>query len=322
MADNTKVKNGTGNAAQKQNAQAPKPEDFTGAAVEKAVLKESLQHPATIYPLAASALALSWTLIVAPSPVSFGLMLGLAFTSASSFVYNFVVKGPERAQNYVNRLRELRRKCEVQSLDQLTTSFNRVGFGEGAKEAQELKAAYEQLANYLAQNSQLASVDRFSVLAEETLRQGVRTLQQALDVVTAMESVDVESLQAEVARWQRRLSKIDQDSTEFKTLKQQVDSHSKRVDLYNQSYEKLSQLIAESNEIETAMQTTYLELVDSGHQNLDDFLREDGSAVSRLNQAVEAAKKVEQSLKGDDEEQKARQQKYLELEAQKEQQQN
>src|SRR5262249_48226835 len=127
----TKIKNGPDNASQKQSVQTPKPEDFTGAAVERAVLKESLQHPATIYPLAASALALSWTVIVAPSPVSLGLMLGLAFTSASSFVYNYVVKGPERAQNYVNRLRELRRKCEVQSLDQLTVSFNRVGFGDG-----------------------------------------------------------------------------------------------------------------------------------------------------------------------------------------------
>lgn len=322
MADNTKVKKGPENASQKQNAQAPKPEDFTGAAVEKAVLKESLQHPATIYPLAASALALSWTMIVAPSPASLGLMLALAFTSASSFVYNFVVKGPERAQNYVNRLRELRRRCEVQSLDQLTVSFNRVGFSEGAKEAQELKAAYEQLANYLAQSSQLPSVDRFSVLAEESLRQGVRTLQQALYVFTAMESVDMESLQAELARWQRRLSKLDPNSTEAKTIKQQIDSHNKRIELCNHSDEKLSQLIAESNEIETAMQTTYLELVDSGNQNLDDFLREDGSAVSRLNQAVEAAKRVEQRLRGDDEEEEARQQKYLELEAQKEQQQN
>jgi hypothetical protein len=322
MADKIQLNNGPDSASQRQSAPAPKAEDFAGSAVTKAVLKESLQHPATIFPLAASALALSWTVIVAPSPASLALMLGLAFTSASSFVYNYVIKGPEKAQNYISRLRELRRKSEVQSLDQLAVTFRRSGFVEAAKEAQELKAAYQQLANFLTQNSQLSSVDRFNVLAEETLRQGVSVLQQALMIFTAMESVDVDHLEADLSRWQMRLSHLDENSTEYRALKQQIDSHTKRIDLYKQSYDKLTQLVAESNEIETALQTTYLELVDSGNQNLDDFLREDGSAVNRLNQAVAAAKRVEQKLRGDDEEEQARQKKYLDLEAQQHQQQN
>jgi len=40
----------------------PSAEDFKGEAVQKAVLKETLEHPATIYPAAGSALALGWTL--------------------------------------------------------------------------------------------------------------------------------------------------------------------------------------------------------------------------------------------------------------------
>jgi hypothetical protein len=322
MSDNSKVKNEPDNASQKTSVHAPTSEDFTGGAVERAVLKESLQHPATIYPLAGSALALSWSVIVTPTPASLGLMLGLAFASASSFVYNYVVKGPERAKDYVNRLRELRRRSEVGSLDQLTATFDRIGFGEAAKEAQELKTAYEQLNEYLKQSNQLPSVDRFSVLAEESLRQGISTLQQALAIFTAMESVDLESLQRDLVRWQRRLSALDQQSSEFKTLKQQIDAHSKRINLCEQSDEKLSQLIAESNEIETALQTTYLELVDSGNQNLDDFLRQDGGAVNRLNQAVEAARRVEQRLRGDDAEEQAKQKKYIDLDVPKETQQN
>lgn len=313
MAKQLKSKEGPGDASQRPSVRAPTPEDFSGGAVSNAVLKESLQHPATIYSLAGSALALSWAVVIAPSPASLGLALGLAFVSASSFVYNYVVKGPERAQAYVSRLRELRRRAEVSSLDKLAATCDAIGLEEGAKEARELKSAYEQLAGYLTECGQLPSVDRFSVLAEESMRQGIHTLAQAIAVFKARESVDLESLEQEVANWKKRLSKLDEQSTESRALKQQIDSHTKRIALCKQSEDKLAQLIAESNEIETALLTTYLELVELSDQSLDDFLRQDGGAVVRLNQAVDAARRVEQRLRGDDSENEAKQNKYIQL---------
>ncbi len=297
----------------KQPVKAPSPEDFTGGAVTKAVLKESLQHPATIYPLAGSALALSWSLMIAASPASLSLMMGLAFVSATSFVYNYVVKGPDKARDYINRLRDLRRMSEVSSLDKLAVSCRSAGFDEGAKEALELKSAYEQLSRYLDECHQMASVDRFASLAEESLKQGIHTLEQALAVFRARESLDVESLERELAGWKSRMAQLDPRSGEAQTLKVKIDSHTKRILLSQQSEEKLAKLIAESNEIETALQTTYLELVDLGDQGIDDFLRQDGDAVDRLNQAVAAARRVEQRLRGDDSEREALKEKYLHL---------
>jgi hypothetical protein len=311
-------KQNDGDAALKL-ARPPAPEDFTGGAVTRHVLKESIEHPATIYPLAGAGLGLAWTLVIAASPASIGVSLGLAFVGASSFLYNFVVQGPEKATAYISRLRELRRTFQVEALEKLAVEADGVGLTPVAKEARELATAYQQLQDYLKQTTQLASVDRFSGLAEDSLRQGMHTLQQALAVFRAVDSIDIGTLQKELHYWQIQLPRLKPDSAEVRALKQQIDSHQRRINLYNQSQEKLSELIAESNEIETALQTTYLELVDFGNQNLDDFLKENGSAMNRLNQAVEAAKKVEDRLKGtEDPEEAARRAKYIQISEQSE----
>jgi hypothetical protein len=300
--------------ASQVSVKAPTEEDFSGGAVTRTVFGESMQHPATIYPLAGSALALGWTMLISASPISLGLTVGLAFAGATSFVYNFVVKGPTRAQDYIKRLRDQRRNAQLYALQALAAQCDSVGLKEVAKEARELSEAYRQLADYLKNTDQLASVDRFGSLAEDSLRQGVQTLTRALAVFKAMESIDVYSLSMELKRWQAQIVQMQPNSPQAKALQQQIDSHTRRINLYKQSQQKLAELIAESNEIETAMQTTYLELVDFGNQNLDDFLKEDGSAVHRLNQAVEAARKVEQQLRGgDDQEMEERKKKYIDL---------
>lgn len=313
MAERVESNPISNDAAGKKNVAIPSPDDFKGSAVTKAVLKQSIQEPATIYPLVGSALAITWTLLIAPTPASVAVVLGLGFVGASSFIYHYVVKGPERAEAYVNGLREARRASQARSLETIAEQCREIGLQEGAKEARELKAAYEQLMDYLKNTSKLDAVDRFSILAEDSLRQGVRTLEQAIAVHTAMTSIDLQALQQDRAHCQKRLRGLDEDSTEYRAIKQQMDSHNKRIALWQQSEQKLAELIAESNEIETALQTTYLELVDFGNQNLDDFLRADGGAVNRLVGAVEAARRVEQKLRGEDPEGDARRNKYIQL---------
>ncbi|MBX9691597.1 MAG: hypothetical protein K2Z81_04375, partial [Cyanobacteria bacterium] len=88
----------------KEKKQRPTADDFRTQAVEKAVLNESLKNPATIYPLCASILGTIWS-VAQTSELSVAVSLGLAFVSASAFIYNFVVKGPEKAANHVAKLR-------------------------------------------------------------------------------------------------------------------------------------------------------------------------------------------------------------------------
>lgn len=303
-------------ASSEKPVKPPTEEDFKGKAVSTVVLKESVEHPATIYPLAVSAIALGWTMIIAPSPVSIGVSLGLAFVGCSSFVYNFVVKGPEKAEAHITKLRELRRAHELLELNDLASECESNGLYEAGKEARELKAAYEELVQFLNKSKNMSS-QRFRLLAQESFEQGFSVLRQALEIHKAMSSVDVAKLTNEIRNWSADLQNVRAGGPEEKIFKKKIESHERRVDLYAKSMNKLAQLIAESNEIESALQSTYIELVDLGNQDLDYFLREDGGAANRLRGAVDVARKVEERMRGgEDGELDALKSKYLDTNGQ------
>jgi hypothetical protein len=290
----------------------PTADDFKAEAIQNAVLQETLQHPGTIYPLAGSGLALAWTVLIGATPASLGVTLGLAFLGASAFVYNFVIKGPERAVAHVSKLRQLRRQYTDSVLNKLMSDCMSHGFISGAKEAKELGQAWRQLSTYLEENKTGVSAEKFRLMAEDSCHQGVTILEQALSVFKALRSVDVNTLSNELITLRERLGTLEPTSGQARSLKVQIESHEKRLHLYTQSKERLMELIAESNEIESVLQSTYLELADLGNQSIDDFLSEGGGASSRLASAVETARRIEAKLHGgEDAELNAKKSKYI-----------
>jgi len=298
-------------APTQQLGKKPPPEDFTGEAVSKAVLKETLEHPATIYPAAGSALAVAWTVMVAASPASVGCALGCAFVGASAFIYNYVIKGPDRAAAYVARLRELRRTYSISELKQFALECGRNGLVEGARGATELQNAYEHLTDYLATHKDGIAADRFASLAEDTFQEGVNILQQALSIYKAVELADAEVLQKDLDRLNRQRANIDDKNPAARGIDMQIESCQRRIELETQQQNELTQLFAQASEIESALQSTYLELIDMQSRNQLGALNEEGGASTRLRSAVDVARRVEQKLRGDDPEDRAKRDKYL-----------
>jgi hypothetical protein len=304
-------RNSSRDAPTQQPGKKPQAEDFTGEAVSRAVLKETLEHPATIYPAAGSALAVAWTVMVAASPTSIAFALGCAFVGASAFIYNYVVKGPDRAAAYVTKLRELRRSHSLIEIEQFALECSRNGLAEGARGARELKAAYVHLTDYLASHKEGIAADRFSILAEDTFQEGVSILQQALAIYKAVEVNDLSVLQKELDRLKRQRAALDPKSPAVRSIDLQMESVQHRIDLEIQQQNELAELFAQASEIEAAMQSTYLELIDMQSHNQLGALNEEGGAATRLKSAVDVARRVEQKLRGDDSESRAKREKYL-----------
>jgi hypothetical protein len=298
-------------AATQQTGKKPKAEDFTGEAVSKAVLKETLEHPATIYPVAGSALAVAWTVMVAASPTSVAFALGCAFVGASAFIYNYVIKGPDRAAAYVTKLRELRRSHSLIEIEQFALECSRNGLVEGARGARELKSAYISLTDYLSSHKEGIAADRFGVLAEDTFQEGVSILQQALAIYKAIEVTDIAVLQKDLDRLKRQRASLDPKSQLIKSVDVQMEAAQHRIDLEIQQQNQLAQLFAQASEIEAALQSTYIELIDMQSHNQLGALNEDGGAANRLKSAVDVARRVERKLRGDDSESQAKRDKYL-----------
>lgn len=280
----------------------PNPEDFAPGKVAMDVRTDILCHPATIYPLVGSiGAAVCAVFIPATLPLTAGLATVGLIASGGSWYYNYVLKGEEKvAQRYAD-LRQQRRLYEEQELQQLMLECKKVKFASGVAEANELNAAYQPLLDYfqekLAKRS-IATVEQFQLLAADTYKQGVSVLEKALDVTKALSAFNIKALEREVEEWKEELSKAKEGSTKAKTLEQQIASHTRRLDLYNKRQDLQLELLAQVNEIECALQTTYLELVDLGNGDISSFLDRDSDASHRLRTAVEAARRVEDRLKG------------------------
>jgi hypothetical protein len=287
-------------------------EDFTPRAVQRAVLHDTLQHPATILPGALATVAALWSVAIDLSPASLLAMLGFGFVSAAAWVINYVGRGDTLAAQHVQKLRALRAEYERREVEELALACQRAGFSAGTKEAQDLTAAYHKLQRFLVEQQQAApgqaSGERFRVLAEDTYRHGVAILQRALNLFQALQGVDVKALEQERQTWIRQR----QQEGSSESLERNIEACTKRLDRYRRRTEELQALIAQLNELETALETTYLEVVDLVGQEASAGLFESGAAA-HLERAVAAARRVEQRLRGFGGEDTRADEEYLEV---------
>src|SRR5262249_5166786 len=129
--------------------------------------------------------------------------------------------------------------------------------------------------------------------------QGGSLLRQAVDTYKALDSVDIEALQSQLKKWQKERKGLDDVNQRAKALDKLIEAQQARIDLCGQRQKQITQLLAELNDIESELQATYLELVDLGNQDPIAKLNEDGGARTRLKSRREAARQVEQELRGD-----------------------
>jgi hypothetical protein len=252
-----------------------------------------------------------WSVAIDLSPASLLAMLGFGFVSAAAWVINYVGRGDTLAVQHIQKLRALRADYERHEVEELTLACQRAGFSAGTKEVQDLTAAYRKLHQFLVEQQAdqgQTSGERFRVLAEDTYRHGIAILHRALNLFKALQGVDVDTLEQERQAWIRQR----EQEGPSESLERNIEACTKRLDRYRQRAEELRALVAQLNELETALETTYLEVVDLVGQEASTGLFESGAAA-HLERAVAAARRVEQRLRGFGSEDSRADEEYLEV---------
>ena len=289
-------------------SQVPGPEDFTRKAIYRAVLKDTVQHPLTIFPAAASALGGLYMGLFGLDPTSLAVALGGALLGAGAWVFNYYIRGEALAEKRVAKLRAQREEHRHAQVASLETEWQKVGWPEGAQQARELREAHHKLEDYLrgrldaegpgARTADRGlSVQRLMVLADDTYREGAVILGAALDTYRALSLVDYDKLQAELAAWEEELQTVrlaGAEAARVESLETRIASHQRRMQLFRQRVESVDRMLAESEALEAALESTYLEAVDL---KSPDALLGHGQAASALERAVSAARRVEERLR-------------------------
>jgi uncharacterized membrane-anchored protein YhcB (DUF1043 family) len=269
--------------------------DLTAAAVNKAILKKTVTHPMTTYPVALGVLALIWSVVIKVSePSVIATLLGFG-VGAASWVVNFFIRGEVLTAEHVASLKALHKESQENDIRQLVVDCQQSEFPEGAKEADELIAAYQQLHDYLVglQKKGNPSAERYLFLAEDAFQQGVKILQTALGTHRALQGTDIDRLEREVTTWRRQLPL----SASREALQQRIDANQATINQFREHQAEVETALAESNELENALKQTYLNLTTlSAVGGSGQFAHHDGEAQGRLLTAVRAAKAVEDRL--------------------------
>ena len=288
----------------------PGPEDFTRKSLYRAVLKDTLQHPLTLFPAVASALSGLYMGLFGAAPATLAVVFGGALAGAGAWVFNYFIRGEALAEKRVAKLRAARERYQHAEIAALETEWAEAGLQEGVQQARELREAYQKLNGFLEEKLLAAggttdrdrglSVQRMMVLAEDTYREGAAILRSALQTWQALQQVDHDKLQNELALWREELRTVKQaEATAFRieSLEKRIASHERRIELFTERVKSIDQLFAESEALEAALENSYLEAV---VLKSPEAMLGQGQAASALERAVAAARRVEDRLRGVD----------------------
>lgn len=279
----------------------PNEKDFSGGAVQKYVFKETIQHPATIIPLGVASgftgLMALGLMAVTPFTLIVPVLAGLA--GGGAWVYNYGTRGKDLAARYIQNLRTQLEEARKEEVSELKRQCLAIGFEEGAKETGELEEAYLKLTKYLeskVKTNQDLSALRYVSLAKDIYKEGLKLLRSALEASKALQVIDVETLKRDRENYLRQLKKAKTDA-ERKGLESRIKNHDDRIAVYEKHSEAVYQLLTQLEELEGTLENSYLELVNLSQGR--EFVATTES-VNRLEKAVNAARRVEAKLRGED----------------------
>ena len=274
--------------------------DFSGGAIQKHVFKETIQHPMTIIPLGVAGgftgLMVLGLMAVTPFTLIIPVIAGLA--GGGAWAYNYGVRGKDLAARYLHDLRNQLEQARRDEVSNIKHECQTAGFDEGIKEAGELEAAYVKIRDYLEEKIQVEKspdASRYQSLARDIYREGIKLIRSALEAFRALQSVDIDALRRDLASYRKKLAKAAADSAEAKSLGSKIKNHEDRIKNYERHNEAVYQIMAQVEDLEGALENSYLELVDLSQGR---GLTATAESVNRLEQAVQAARKVEEKLKG------------------------
>ncbi len=276
----------------------PTVEEVSPESLSRKVLSESLQHPSTLLPAATAVLSGLYMGLIQFSPGAFTTTVAAGTIALVSALFHYFVRGETIMHRELSKTRQKRKQGERRQAEALISECQARAFFQGADATRELLAAYDRLTRYLKDkfaSNRPAGAERFLVLSEEVLAQGLALIRRSLDLFIAIRELDYEKMSTEMAQWQRELdSGIAPDEETQELLKGRLTSHQKRLDLHTSHQKNLLANLSQCEVLEASLDAGYLELVDlvTGHS-----VPGSARSVESLERLVETTKRVEEKLR-------------------------
>lgn len=274
------------------------------AVVNRGVWSRVLQHPTTLMPLALCLLSVTYLGLIDLSRGVFAAAFAGGLLTLGSIVFQYFIRGESHVKAVVAELMGQREQEVWNQFAALRQDLVEADFQDGLAQLDELRAAYLKLNEYLEteqRRQDRPGIGRFAVMARDCRAEGLRILQMALNTYEALRKTQAPKLKVERDQWLRQagqLKKLIESGNErhqasYEALMARAEAHERTLERFEKRRHELDQLMAQSEILEGALESAYLDVIDLLEQRVpggDD-------AATRLENAVAAARAVEERLR-------------------------
>ena len=305
MQDNVQLEAQTTDAAQ------PSIEHLSEEAIRWELLSDMLQHPTIIWPLALCLMSLIYAVLYAPllkggaGAAILGICSGIV--AAGAFSWRYVARYRREYERRVrhaidlqDRERSERESAEAEELrGSLQAGFLRLDSIEGLRALDGLVREYEHLQPVLERSRETNPLvlSYMGTLAEQTYRQGLYALADALELAQALHFSDQDSLESKTNRLEREIASLSGDEAQAARVamkRETLASHRDRLDLIEQQALRRDKLLHQADRCEASLARTRIELA---------ALKADSSAASvsclteALQNTIVQAREVQEEMR-------------------------
>lgn len=283
--------------------------------IRRAVLSEALQHPATEIPLAFTCVVGIFLLLIEPvlglgamaSYVALGLGSLSGLTAAGSFIWRYVLNFDQAYAEKSQVLREQQQRSSQQREQaglaqvraRLTEGFRETRLAEGHYVLRDLDYEFKELKAVIARHKETdpLTLSYLPTLVDETFRQGLSVLDDALELARATSSPHDQRLEAEIQDLESKIrenSGKKNDQERAKLWQEKLDVSRRRLELIGKERLRLEGLLQQATKCEAALHETRIQVASL---KADTWTVSVNTVLETLQKTIDQAKAVQEEMR-------------------------
>lgn len=223
----------------------PRPTDFSPRAISRAVLRETLQKPIVLYPVAVGVLGGMAALVLGATPLFVGAAAVGGVVGFGSWAYNYGVRRDKHAADYLKRLQEALAGRVDETIEALRAEMTQLKFEPGLTQLGHLKQKYQAFEALLRRKLDPSEMtySRYLGITEQVFLAGLDNLGRTADILKGLSVIDPRHIK-------NRIRNLETDGIDSKAQDAEIATLKERMGLMQAQQERIHQLLAEN---ETAM---------------------------------------------------------------------
>ena len=232
----------------------PTPTDYGEAKTRQVVISETIQHPATLMPIAAGVIGGAGVLMLTPlgAGVGVGIIVGGIAVGAVSWLANWKLRGDACALKYHEMLHKKSDETRRQKLAVLEGQLgSEADCEQGRAQVSQFEEKFNNLAEVLRRklSSQELTYSRYLSTAESIYNSGIKNLEQVAVFLKGVSEINIADIRRKIAKLDRLERITPAQERELATIRE-------REKIYSGTQEKVAELLAQNEESLTGLDKT------------------------------------------------------------------